>query len=131
MIFLDTGFLFALFVEGDVDCLSFVVMEKLGIHEALAVDSDFSHRFIARPGPLWGGFLVREPSGASARLPQKHQSEQAEQGAGPSEDVEPARRCRDAREAIAVAERLPERSNEGRFAVGLALRVEDDGVAFA
>ena len=34
-----------------VDCLSFVVMEKLGIHEALAVDSDFTHRFIARPGP--------------------------------------------------------------------------------
>jgi uncharacterized protein len=33
------------------DCLSFVVMEKLGIHEALAVDSDFAHRFIARPGP--------------------------------------------------------------------------------
>lgn len=35
-----------------VDCLSFVVMEKLGIQEALAVDSDFTHRFIARPGPL-------------------------------------------------------------------------------
>jgi predicted nucleic acid-binding protein len=34
-----------------VDCLSFVVMEKLGIHEALAVDEDFTHRFIARPGP--------------------------------------------------------------------------------
>jgi predicted nucleic acid-binding protein len=34
-----------------VDCLSFVVMEKLGIREALAVDSDFQHRFIARPGP--------------------------------------------------------------------------------
>jgi predicted nucleic acid-binding protein len=33
-----------------VDCLSFVVMEKLGIHEALSVDSDFTHRFIARPG---------------------------------------------------------------------------------
>jgi len=33
------------------DCLSFVVMEKLGIREALAVDSDFTHRFIARPGP--------------------------------------------------------------------------------
>jgi len=25
-------------------------MEKLGIREALAVDSDFTHRFIARPG---------------------------------------------------------------------------------
>lgn len=34
-----------------VDCLSFVVMEKLGIAEALAVDSDFSHRFTATPGP--------------------------------------------------------------------------------
>jgi predicted nucleic acid-binding protein len=36
---------------GFVDCLSFVVMEKLGIREALAVDSDFAHRFSARPGP--------------------------------------------------------------------------------
>jgi len=35
-----------------VDCLSFVVMEKLGMTEALAVDPDFEHRFIARPGPL-------------------------------------------------------------------------------
>ena len=35
-----------------VDCLSFVVMEKLGITEACAVDSDFTHRFVARPGPL-------------------------------------------------------------------------------
>ena len=34
-----------------VDCLSFVVMEKFGIREALAVDSDFAHRFVARPGP--------------------------------------------------------------------------------
>jgi hypothetical protein len=34
-----------------VDCLSFVVMEELGISEALAVDDDFTHRFIARPGP--------------------------------------------------------------------------------
>jgi predicted nucleic acid-binding protein len=34
-----------------VDCLSFVVMEKLGIKEALAVDEDFTHRFVARPGP--------------------------------------------------------------------------------
>jgi uncharacterized protein len=34
-----------------VDCLSFVVMDKLAIREALAVDSDFTHRFIARPGP--------------------------------------------------------------------------------
>lgn len=35
-----------------VDCLSFVVMDKLGITEALAVDDDFTHRFVARPGPL-------------------------------------------------------------------------------
>ena len=34
-----------------VDCLSFVVMEQQGIREALAVDSDFTHRFSARPGP--------------------------------------------------------------------------------
>ena len=34
-----------------VDCLSFVVMDALGITEALAIDSDFTHRFIARPGP--------------------------------------------------------------------------------
>jgi uncharacterized protein len=34
-----------------VDCLSFVVMEKLGIQEALAFDSDFGHRFVMRPGP--------------------------------------------------------------------------------
>ena len=37
-----------------VDCLSFVVMERLGIQEALAVDSDFTHRFVARPGPHRG-----------------------------------------------------------------------------
>ena len=34
-----------------VDCLSFVVMEQQGIREALAVNSDFTHRFLARPGP--------------------------------------------------------------------------------
>ena len=34
-----------------VDCLSFVIMDKLGITEALTIDSDFTHRFIARPGP--------------------------------------------------------------------------------
>ena len=34
-----------------VDCLSFVVMDRQGITEALTVDSDFTHRFIARPGP--------------------------------------------------------------------------------
>jgi predicted nucleic acid-binding protein len=33
------------------DCASFVLMEQLGIREALALDSDFTHRFIARPGP--------------------------------------------------------------------------------
>jgi predicted nucleic acid-binding protein len=37
-----------------VDCLSFVAMEKCGICEALAVDSDFTRRFIARPGPMRG-----------------------------------------------------------------------------
>jgi len=35
-----------------VDCLSFVVMDRLGILEALAVDADFTHRFVARPGPI-------------------------------------------------------------------------------
>lgn len=39
-------------VYSAVDCLSFVVMEKLGIREALAVDDDFTHRFVAIPGPL-------------------------------------------------------------------------------
>ncbi len=34
-----------------VDCLSFVVMDQLGIHEALVFDSDFGHRFLMRPGP--------------------------------------------------------------------------------
>lgn len=34
-----------------VDCLSFVVMERQGITEALTLDGDFTHRFIARPGP--------------------------------------------------------------------------------
>jgi uncharacterized protein len=34
-----------------VDCLSFAIMEQYGIQEALAIDSDFTHRFIARPGP--------------------------------------------------------------------------------
>jgi uncharacterized protein len=33
------------------DCTSFVLMEELGIREALAIDSDFTHRFVARPGP--------------------------------------------------------------------------------
>lgn len=37
-----------------VDCVSFVVMERLKITEALAVDSHFTHRFIARPGPSTG-----------------------------------------------------------------------------
>jgi predicted nucleic acid-binding protein len=35
-----------------VDCLSFVVMLKLGIEEAWTFDKHFEHRFIARPGPL-------------------------------------------------------------------------------
>ena len=34
-----------------VDCLSFVVMERFEIAEALTIDSDFTHRFIVRPGP--------------------------------------------------------------------------------
>jgi predicted nucleic acid-binding protein len=34
------------------DCASFVLMEHVGIREALALDSDFTHRFIVRPGPL-------------------------------------------------------------------------------
>lgn len=34
-----------------VDCLSFVVMLKLGIEEAWTFDRHFNHRFIAKPGP--------------------------------------------------------------------------------
>jgi predicted nucleic acid-binding protein len=34
-----------------VDCVSFVVMEAHGILEALTIDRDFTHRFVARPGP--------------------------------------------------------------------------------
>ncbi|MEW6367075.1 MAG: PIN domain-containing protein [Acidobacteriota bacterium] len=34
-----------------VDCLSFVVMLKLGIQEAWTFDGHFTHRFVARPGP--------------------------------------------------------------------------------
>ncbi len=35
-----------------VDCLSFIVMEKLELAEALTLDADFSHRFTVRPGLL-------------------------------------------------------------------------------
>lgn len=35
-----------------VDCLSFVVMERLGIGVAWSVDKHFTHRFTAAPGPL-------------------------------------------------------------------------------
>lgn len=35
-----------------VDCVSFVVMETLGIEVAWTVDGDFRHRFTALPGPL-------------------------------------------------------------------------------
>ena len=68
MIFVDTGFFYASPQEEKaafdymikhkdqeyslVDCLSFAVMEKFGVNEALAVDSHFTHRFIARPGPV-------------------------------------------------------------------------------
>lgn len=38
-------------VYSAVDCLSFVVMDKLGIREALTLDSDFAHRFVTIPGP--------------------------------------------------------------------------------
>lgn len=34
-----------------VDCVSFVVMERLGIEVAWTVDGDFRHRFTALPGP--------------------------------------------------------------------------------
>ncbi len=34
-----------------VDCLSFVVMEKHAIREALTLDAVFTHRFVVRPGP--------------------------------------------------------------------------------
>ena len=34
------------------DCVSFVVMEELGIEVAWSVDGDFDHRFKAVPGPL-------------------------------------------------------------------------------
>jgi predicted nucleic acid-binding protein len=37
-----------------VDCVSFVVMEKLGIDVAWTVDADFRHRFKAVPGPFSG-----------------------------------------------------------------------------
>jgi predicted nucleic acid-binding protein len=33
------------------DCVSFVLMERLGIREALAIDKEFTHRFVAIPGP--------------------------------------------------------------------------------
>jgi uncharacterized protein len=33
------------------DCVSFVLMERLGIREALAIDREFTHRFVAIPGP--------------------------------------------------------------------------------
>ncbi len=32
-----------------VDCLSFVLMERLGIPEALSLDAHFSHRVVVRP----------------------------------------------------------------------------------
>jgi predicted nucleic acid-binding protein len=35
-----------------VDCLSFMVMLRLGIQEAWTFDGHFAHRFIARPCPV-------------------------------------------------------------------------------
>jgi predicted nucleic acid-binding protein len=35
-----------------VDCLSFVVMDRIGITEAFACDRHFTHRFVALPGLL-------------------------------------------------------------------------------
>lgn len=35
-----------------VDCVSFVIMEKLDIEVAWTVDGDFRHRFTALPGPI-------------------------------------------------------------------------------
>ncbi|HEY8147736.1 MAG TPA: PIN domain-containing protein [Vicinamibacteria bacterium] len=34
-----------------VDCVSFIVMDAHGIDEALTIDRDFTHRYVARPGP--------------------------------------------------------------------------------
>lgn len=34
-----------------VDCVSFLVMDQFHLNEALALDRDFTHRFVARPGP--------------------------------------------------------------------------------
>lgn len=34
-----------------VDCLRFVLMDRLGIHETLTLDKHFQYRFIATPGP--------------------------------------------------------------------------------
>lgn len=34
-----------------VDCLSFVLMDRLGMHEAFTLDKHFQHRFVATPGP--------------------------------------------------------------------------------
>ena len=34
-----------------VDCVSFVVMETNGLRDALPIDRDLTHRFVARPGP--------------------------------------------------------------------------------
>ena len=47
MTFVDTSFFVALLDPRDKNH----VMEKLGIREALAFDSDFGHRFVIRPGP--------------------------------------------------------------------------------
>ncbi len=46
-----------------VDCLSFVVMEKLGIETAWTVDRHFTHHFIAIPGPLPRQSTYNSPCG--------------------------------------------------------------------
>jgi predicted nucleic acid-binding protein len=50
-----------------VDCLSFVVMDQLGITEAWAVDRDFTHRFIARPGPKPSELDIDQPESTLIR----------------------------------------------------------------
>lgn len=50
MIFVDTSFFFPLLSAHDCDHPR-VREVALGITEAWAVDSDFMHRFVVKPGP--------------------------------------------------------------------------------